>query len=677
MDKKNIFIGVAWPYVNGDLHIGHLPGYLLPADITARFHRFIGNKVLMVSGSDCHGTPITVEAEEKDITPQQVVDLYHPKHLKLFEQFGISFDLYTKTTTENHKQVVQEMFVNLAENGYINTDTSKQYYSKEEKRFLPDRYVIGICPHCGYEDARSDQCDACGRVLDPGELKNAKSKITQKQVSLKETEHYYIDLPELENFLKDYFKKHKDNWRNWIAQETKGWLTRGLKKRAITRDLDWGIEIPVDKLPKELQIDKADQKRIYVWFEAVIGYLSASIEWAKGSGKWKEWWYQQENTDHYYFMGQDNLVFHTIFWPGQLYGAYGKNIHLPDYPVINHFLNLEGHPFSKSRGITIDSSYLGEEYGVDPIRFYLTTITPENSTASFSWEHFVETHNNVLIGTVGNFINRVLNLGEGIEKFASQDIDPKVEKKLNKYLSKAYQHLQKCEFKLYVQTLIKIAEYGNKYLNEKSPWQLEENNQEYQQILTNTLLIVLSLQTTFKPLIPSTYEKLADLINSQIEKWHDQNQIKYLKQQLKHVDISQAKPLFSQIDPEIIKKEKAKLNLSDKKEIQNKIIIGRIVKGWEHPNADNLNIYQIDVGDKKLEIVCGDTSLEPNQIVPVALPGAEIQGQKINTTKIRGETSQGMLCSEYELNQGDDKEFILVLPDNLADHLGEPLEKHL
>ncbi len=560
-ELKNIFIGVAWPYVNGDLHIGHLAGYLLPADITARFNRFIGNKVLMVSGSDCHGTPITVEAEEKEISPQQVVDMYHPKHTALFDQYGISFDLYTKTTTDNHKKVVQEMFINLAENGYLSTAKSNQYYSEQENRFLPDRYVVGTCPHCGDEQARSDQCEQCGRVLDPGELKQAKSQLSNQTVSLKETEHYYIDLPKLEEFLKDYFKNHKDHWRNWVAQETKGWLTRGLKKRAISRDLNWGIKIPVDKLPKKLQIDKADQKRIYVWFEAVIGYLSASIEWADKSEKWKDWWYQQENTDHYYFMGQDNLVFHTIFWPGQLYGAYGKNIHLPDYPVINHFLDIKGHPLSKSRGVSIDSAYIGEKYGVDPVRFYLTTIMPENSTASFSWEHFVETHNNVLIGTIGNFVNRVLNLAEGIDNFSAKDVHPEIEKRLNKHLTKAYQHLEKSEFKLYVQTVTKIAEYGNRFLNTQSPWQLEESAQEYQQILTNALLIVLSLQTAFKPLIPDTFDKLTGLLNTDIKNWHKNQPIKQLKKLLVKVEINQPKPLFNQIDPEIIKKEEAKPNL--------------------------------------------------------------------------------------------------------------------
>ncbi len=313
MKKQNIFIGVAWPYVNGELHIGHLAGYLIPADIYARFHRYIGNNVLMVSGSDCHGTPITLEAEKKKISPKELVSLYHPKHKKLFNLYNLSFDVYTKTTTTNHKRVVQDLFIRLIKNGYIYKKETNQYFSLKENRFLPDRYVEGVCPYCKFPNARGDQCDNCGRVLEAGELIKPKSKLTGFPVGLNETEHYYFDLPKLEPFLRKYIAKNGPRWRKWVYEETLGWLKKGLRPRSISRDINWGVEIPVKSLPKNLQIKNAKDKRIYVWFEAVIGYLSASIEWSRTTEKWRNFWYSNGFITHYYFMGKDNLVFHTLF----------------------------------------------------------------------------------------------------------------------------------------------------------------------------------------------------------------------------------------------------------------------------------------------------------------------------------------------------------------------------
>jgi len=270
-NSQKVFVGVAWPYVNGDLHPGHIAGNFLPADIFARYQRSLGKQVLMVSGSDCYGTPVTLEADKRQTTPQQVVYEYHPHHLELFKAYGISFDKYTQTITPNHREVVREMFLNLAQNGYLLKRITPQYFSQDENKFLPDRYVEGTCSFCGFTEARGDQCDSCGRVLDFSELKNPVNKLTKKPVTQKETEHLFLNWPKLQSFLEKYVESRNSHWKPWIHSEVQGWLKKGLKARAITRDIDWGVEIPNDQLPAELKLKNPENKRIYVWFEAVIG----------------------------------------------------------------------------------------------------------------------------------------------------------------------------------------------------------------------------------------------------------------------------------------------------------------------------------------------------------------------------------------------------------------------
>ncbi len=561
---KKVLIAVAWPYVNGDIHIGHLAGYLLPADIFARFNRFRGNEVLMVSGSDCFGTPITVEAEKLGISPKEVVNKYHPQIVELLEKLGISFDIYTKTTTDNHKEVVQKFFIKLLEKGYIFKDRTDQYYSEEDKRFLPDRYVEGKCPHCSYESARSDQCENCGSVLGVGELINPKSRLSSKSVQIKPTEHYFLDWPKLQNFLKKYVEKTGRNWRSWVLNETKGWLKRGLKPRPITRDLDWGVEIPTERIPDNLRIDGAKEKRIYVWFEAVIGYLSASIEWAEKSGKdWKEWWHDQKS-EHAYFMGKDNLIFHTLFWPGQLH-ADNEKLHLPDYPAVNQFLTLEGKKFSKSRGITIDSGYIVDAYGLDAVRFYLTFIAPQQADTNFSWEEFVNITNSLLIGNLGNYINRTLTLAKDLdfdEKSVENYVSDHTIEVVSKFIDSAKDHLEKAEFKEYLhRSIIGLSSGGNALLSMEEPWFSKEKDPEkFKEVILNALYYVLGLFLIIKPLLPDAYEKLEKILGVEIDEWSG-DESKLLKELLKRVSIKKIKPLFERIDEKVIEKEKKKINL--------------------------------------------------------------------------------------------------------------------
>ena len=539
--SKRIFIGVAWPYVNGQLHVGHMGGYLIPADICARFHRYRGQQVLMVSGSDCHGTPITVEAEQKKISPKKVVALYHRQHKKLFRLYGISFDLYTKTTTANHRRIAQKMFLQLAENGYISRHQTQQYYSPQQKRFLPDRYVEGTCPFCGYTRARGDQCDQCGRILNEGELKNPHSKISGQPVTLRPSEHYYLNLPKLEPFLKKYVSAHGSHWRHWVLQETKGWLKRGLKPRSISRDIDWGIPIPVSKLPPKLRI-KGGGKRLYVWFEAVIGYLSASIEWAHNTNKWQDFWYGKNGLEHYYFMGKDNLVFHTLFWPAQLHGSDPK-LHLPDYPVINHFLNLQGKQFSKSRGVIVNAKDAAEKYGAEALRFYLTFIAPETSDSSFSWPEFIDVYNNILIGTLANFINRSLHLGQG--SYQPQPPNRGVLNKVANHIAKARRHLEICRPRLYLQDILNLAAAGNRYLNQNQPWKIG-SGPEFDKAISNTLIFVLGIQLTLAPILPRTTEKLAKMTGVAFNRWPDDSQ-PLLEKTLPKIKIGSVAPLFKKL----------------------------------------------------------------------------------------------------------------------------------
>jgi len=546
MPKKNIFIGVAWPYVNGDIHFGHLAGYLIPADIFARFNRFAGNDVLMVSGSDCHGTPTTIEADKRGLTPAQVVDEYHPKHAALFEQLGISFDLYTRTDNPTHKRVVQDMFVSFIEKDFLYKEVSDQYYSENEQRFLPDRYVEGTCPHCSDTQARSDQCDNCGRILAQGELINPISKLSKTPVTVKQTEHYFFDWPKLESFLTSYVKEREANWRPWVANESLRWLENGLKGRPVTRDIDWGVEIPADRIPADKLLAGHEHKRLYVWFEAVIGYLSASIKQSEEGGQdWKNFWYNDE-AKHYYFAGKDNLVFHSLFWPGQLH-AYDEKLHLPDVPAINQFLTLNNEAFSKSFGVTLDPKKILADFDLDIVRFYLCLIMPENSDSDFTWSDFIVKTNNLVIANLGNFIFRTLKLSEGLTLPAS---DVATQTLVNKTLAKARTAIEQCRFRDYAETILELSAEGNKYLSEHAPWKIKDDENKKAAILANALLITVGLNILLKAITPATAAKLEAMLGLTIPSWPDEAELSSFVQSIK---LSNLEPLFKKIeaDPEV------------------------------------------------------------------------------------------------------------------------------
>ncbi len=400
-----IHVSVAWPYANGDMHIGHLAGAYLPSDIFARYHRLKGNRVLMVSGSDAHGTPITVTAEREGVTPREVFEKYHRRFLEVQQQIGISFDLFTHTDTENHYRVSQDFFSTLYERGYLYKETQQLLYDEEAERFLPDRLVEGTCYICGYEDARGDQCDNCGHLLDAVQLIDPRSKLTGNRPVVRDTEHFFLDLPAFADALRDYLSD-KDYWRPNVITFARN-MVDDLRGRPSTRDIKWGIPVPLEGW---------DDKRLYVWFEAVIGYFSASVEWAHNIGQpdaWKDWWYN-DACKIYNFIGKDNIPFHTVIWPAELIGVSGlyddggEDLVLPYDVPANEYLNMEGAQLSKSRNWAVWLPDMLERYDPDAIRYYVAAVMPETRDSDFTWDDFVARNNNELVGWWGNLVNRVL-----------------------------------------------------------------------------------------------------------------------------------------------------------------------------------------------------------------------------------------------------------------------------
>ncbi len=462
---ETVFIGVAWPYANGPLHLGHVAGCFLAADIFARYHRAKGNRVLMVSGSDQHGTPITLRAELEKRTPQEVVAEFHRSFQDCWQRLGISWDLYTSTGTPNHAQVVHDVFRTLLERDYIYTGTMPLAYCPKEARFLPDRYVEGTCPHCGYIQARGDQCDKCGRTLNPEELREARCRLCGASPEMRESRHLFFRLSAFNQKLLEWARP-QTHWRPNVHNFTVRYLEQGLQDRAITRDLEWGIPIPVPSY---------ENKRIYVWFEAVIGYLSASKEWAQTRGEpeaWRQFW--EPPARSYYFIGKDNIPFHTLIWPAMLMG-YGGLLLPHDVPA-NEFLTLEGRQFSTSRNWAVWLPDYLDRYEPDPLRYYLSAGMPETGDADFSWGEFLRRNNDELVATYGNLAQRLLTFTH--RHFGGQVPEPgpldgpaqRLLARAQEALDAADRHLAQCHFRDGIKEAMALAQDANRYLEETSPW---------------------------------------------------------------------------------------------------------------------------------------------------------------------------------------------------------------
>ncbi|MBD8067838.1 methionine--tRNA ligase [Bacillus sp. PS06] len=540
----NIFIGGAWAYANGSLHLGHISS-LLPGDILARYYRLKGEKVLYVSGSDCNGTPITVRAKQDGVSTQVIADQYHKEFEECFLRLGFSYDLYTRTDTEHHHKIVQEIFLDLLEKKLIYIKEVEQTYCEQCQQFLPDRYVEGICPVCKSQ-ARGDQCDSCATILEPHELVDRKCKICGEEPTKRFTEHFYFCLSFFQKELENYMKNAEKNgqWRENAILLTSRYLNEGLQDRAVSRDLSIGVSIPVAGY---------EGKKIYVWIEAVSGYYTASKLWETVTNNdSSRFW--MESTKSYYIHGKDNIPFHTIIWPAILLGL-GK-ASLPTYIVSNEYLTLEKQKLSTSKNWAVWVPDILKRYDPDSIRYFLTINAPESRDADFSWREFIYSHNSELLGGYGNFVNRTLKFieksfgGEVPEKTITQSIQDKV----NHLYVEVGHLIEGASFKLALELIFKLVRFSNKFFDEKQPWkQLKYDEDSCKQTLADCLYLIANISHVLTPFLPFSSSKVKEMINIEHDGWYSFS--------VQTQNLSDVAPLFERIDPSRIEEELQRLKI--------------------------------------------------------------------------------------------------------------------
>jgi methionyl-tRNA synthetase len=524
MSSRHILTAPAWPYANGPRHIGHVSGFGLPADMFARYQRMAGSKVLMVSGTDEHGTPIQVQADAAGVSAKELADRYNRVIAEDLVGLDMSYDLFTRTTTRNHYAITQEIFKGLYDNGYLFLRKTMGAISPSTGRTLPDRYIEGTCPICGYENARGDQCDNCGNQLDPADLINPRSKINGETPVFVETEHFFLDLPAFADALGTWLQSKSGLWRPNVLKFSLN-LLDDLKPRAVTRDLDWGVPVPMDGWR-----DRPD-KRIYVWFDAVIGYLSASVEWARRSGDpdaWRAWW-QGPDAESYYFMGKDNIVFHAEIWPAMLLGYSGQGgkggtpgalgeLNLPSDVVASEYLTMEGRKFSSSRSVVIYVRDFLERYDVDALRYYLAVAGPETQDTDFTWSEFIRRNNDELLANWGNLVNRSVsfaarNIGAIPEPGALTDADTELVQRSRVAFRNVGDHLDRSRFKAAINETMRTLAEANKYLSDQAPWKLRESDPERMRtILHVALQLVDDGKTLLTPFLPRSSQKVYEML---------------------------------------------------------------------------------------------------------------------------------------------------------------------
>jgi methionyl-tRNA synthetase len=514
-----IHVSVAWPYANGDLHVGHLAGAYLPADVFARYHRLKGNRVLMVSGSDSHGTPITVEADKRGLPPRQLFEHYHHRFLETQRAIGISYDLFTHTDTENHHRIAQDFFRRLLEGEYLYVEQQQQLYSESEGRFLPDRYVEGTCPICGYSEARGDQCDNCGNLLDALDLIEPRSKTDGSRPVVRETEHYFLDLPAFGERLLAYLDSHKDHWRDTVYKFARRYVEGGLLGRPVTRDIEWGIPVPLEGW---------EGKRLYVWFEAVMGYFTASVEWAAHQGRpeaWKDWWYDPQARG-FCFIGKDNIPFHTLIWQAELMGVgriydedESRRLNLPYDVPANEFMNVQGTQLSKSRNWAIWLPDILQRYHPDAIRYYVASVMPETRDSEFAWSDFLGRNNDELVATWGNLANRVLSFAYKHWEGKVPDPGPlrPEDERLLAVIEAGFEsvggEIQAVRLRAALQEAMRLARVVNGYLD-RAPWfgVIKQDREAAAKTVYTALRAIDSLKLLLSPFLPFSSEQLHRLL---------------------------------------------------------------------------------------------------------------------------------------------------------------------
>ncbi len=670
-DRK--LITAALPYANGPVHIGHLAGVYIPADVYARFQRRLGKDVAFICGSDEHGIPITIRAKKEGVTPQDIVDKYHGIIKKSFEDLGISFDEYSRTTSERHHDVSQDFFKTLYNKGKFIEEVSEQYFDEQANEFLADRYIVGTCPNCGNDNAYGDQCEKCGSTLSPSELINPKSMLSGNVPILKETKNWYLPLNDYEDFLNEWIiEGHKDDWKPNVYGQVKSWLTDGLKPRAMTRDLNWGVPVP---------LPGADGKVLYVWFDAPIGYISFTQEWAEKNGKdWKDYW-QNENTDLVHFIGKDNIVFHCIIFPAMM-KAHGDYIMPTNVPAFE-FLNLENDKISTSRNWAVWAHEYVQEFPgqQDVLRYSLLSSAPETKDNNFTWKDFQTKNNSELVGIFGNFINRVAVLihkyYDGIVPAGNENAEELHE--ITKAATEVENFLEHYEFRNALTAMMNLARFGNQYLQIEEPWKtIKENPEKAAQSLFVAAQIAVGLAQICEPFLPFSAEKLQKMFNVSQLSWEEIKNEKVLIKTGHQINPSEL--LFSKIEDETIefqiqklentkesnKKTNPKANQM-KEEIQfddfTKIDLrtATILTAEKVEKADKLLKFSVDTGVDVRTVVSGVAeSFTPEECV-----GKQVMILlNLAPRKIRGIESQGMLL----LTNNAEGKLVFVTPTETVEN---------
>lgn len=669
MAKRHL-ITTALPYANGPLHIGHLAGVYVPADIYCRYLRAKGEEVLMVGGSDEHGVPITIKAKKEGITPQDVVDRFHAILKKSFEEFGITYDIYSRTSSAQHHKTAAEFFTKLYNEKKLVEQVTQQYYDEEAQQFLADRYITGTCPHCNNEKAYGDQCEACGTSLNATDLINPKSTLSGNAPVLKETKHWYLPLNDYEQWLREWILEgHQEDWKSNVYGQCKSWIDQGLHPRAVTRDLNWGVKVP---------LQEADGKVLYVWFDAPIGYISATQEWAAAHNQdWEKWW-KDKDTRMLHFIGKDNIVFHCIIFPIMLKAEGSYNV--PENVPANEFLNLEGEKISTSQNWAVWlHEYLEEFKGKqDVLRYTLTTIAPETKDADFTWADFQAKNNNELLAILGNFINRTIVLThkyyQGVipELGTPTELEQEVLNKIKEFPTSIGNSIEKFRFREALAEYMNLARLGNKYLTDAEPWKKQKENPEaVKTILHVSLQICAALSVLGEPFLPFTAKKIQNMLNIDIHEWEKGGRTDLLKAGEK---INSAEYLFENIDDATIAKQIKKLEDSKAKKLmeQTPAIEAKPDVTYEEFSKMDLRVCTVLAAEKvaktkKLLKLTVDTGVDKREIIsgiaeyhnPEDLIGKQVL-MLINLApkEIKGVASHGMVLMGENVNG----ELVLMQP---------------
>lgn len=674
---KKILVTAALPYANGPIHLGHLAGAYLPADIYVRYQRLRGRDVLYICGSDEHGVPITITAEKEGITPQQVVDKYHYMNKESFERFGMSFDNYSRTSLPLHHQTAQEFFLELYKKGILKEKTTKQLYCEKDRMFLADRYVEGICPVCGSPGARGDQCEKCGSWLEQTDLIEPKCKICGSTPVIRDTSHWYLPLGEFQKRLEEWMET-KTDWKENVKNYVYSWFREGLQDRAVTRDLHWGVKVP---------IPGAEGKVIYVWFDALLGYISSTKEWAQKIGqpeKWREYW-QNQDTRLIHFIGKDNIVFHCIVFPAMLMawneGRSDEIYVLPDNVPANEFLNLEGKKLSTSRNYAVWLNEYLDKFDPDPLRYALASILPETKDTDFSWKEFQARNNNELADILGNFVNRTLtfvrkNFDNKVPaRYEIEEIDKELIAKLKEYADRIANNYENFRIRDGVFETMNLARFANKYFNDTEPWRMiKENPRRASTTINLCLQLVRALAILFEPVLPFSSRKIWEMLNLKddivkagwdsatellLEAGHQLGEPKILFRKIEDAEIEDEIRKLKIASGEVVEEKiefKPQIDIKDFEKID--LRVAKVIECERVKNSEKLLKLKVKIGTEERQIVAGiGKHYKPEELIGKSV----VVVANLKPAKLMGVESQGMLLAAVK----DEKLTIITTLDEI------------